>query len=37
MLRRLAGAKIKSENYSRADIIAGRVGAEQTPAKREFD
>ena len=37
MLRRLAGAKMKSENYSRADIIVGRVGAEQTPAKREFD
>ena len=37
MLRRLAGAKIKSENYSRADIVAGRVGAEQTAARREFD
>jgi hypothetical protein len=37
MLRRLAGAKMKSENYSRADIVAGRVGREQTPAKREFD
>jgi hypothetical protein len=37
MLRRLAGAKIKSENYSRADIQTGRVGAEQTPAKREFE
>ncbi len=37
MLRRLAGAKMKSENYSRADIVTGRVGAEQTAAKREFD
>jgi hypothetical protein len=37
MLRRLAGAKMKSENYSRADIVAGRVGAEQTPPRREFD
>jgi hypothetical protein len=37
MLRRLAGAKMKSENYSRADIVAGRVGAEQTPPGREFD
>ncbi|MBI3400360.1 MAG: hypothetical protein HY048_02975 [Acidobacteria bacterium] len=37
MLRRLAGARMKSENYSRADIVTGRVGAEQTPAKREFD
>jgi len=37
MLRRLAGTKMKSENYSRADIVAGRVGAEQTAPKREFD
>lgn len=37
ILRRLSGAKMKSENYSRAEILTGRVGAEQTPAKREFD
>ena len=37
ILRRLAGAKMKSENYSKADIVAGRVGREQTAAKREFD
>ena len=37
MLRRLAGAKMKSENYARAEIVSGRVGAEQTPARREFD
>ncbi|HEV3057992.1 MAG TPA: hypothetical protein VGY48_07075 [Vicinamibacterales bacterium] len=37
MLRRLAGAKMKSENYSRADIVAGRVGAQQTIPRREFD
>jgi hypothetical protein len=37
MLRRLAGAKMKSENYSRAEIVPGRVGAEQAPARREFD
>jgi hypothetical protein len=37
MLRRLAGAKMKSENYSRAEIVAGRVGAEQAAARREFD
>jgi hypothetical protein len=37
ILRRLGGAKIKSENYSKADIIAGRVGPEQTAPKREFD
>ena len=37
MLRRLAGVKIKSENYSRAEIVAGRVGGEQTAPRREFD
>jgi hypothetical protein len=37
MLRRLSGAKMKSENYSRAEIVAGRVGAEQTAPRREFD
>jgi hypothetical protein len=37
ILRRLGGARMKSENYSRADIVAGRVGHEQTVAKREFD
>ena len=36
MLRRLAEAPIKGENYHRADIAAGRVGAEQTAPKREF-
>ena len=37
MLRRIAGAAIKGENYSRAKIAAGHVGAEQASAKREFD
>ena len=37
MLRRLAGAKMKAENYARADIVAGRVGPEQTAPVREFD
>ena len=36
ILRRLGGARMKSENYSRAEIVAGRVGQEQTAAKREF-
>jgi hypothetical protein len=36
MLRRLAGAPIRAENYSVADIVAGRVGPEQTAPKREF-
>jgi hypothetical protein len=37
MMRRLAGAKMRGENYFRADIAAGRVGAAQAPPKREFD
>jgi len=36
MLRRMAGAPIKGENYHQADIAAGRVGAAQTPPRREF-
>ena len=37
MLRRLAGDPMKGENYSRARIEAGRVGAKQEKPKREFD
>jgi hypothetical protein len=37
MLRRIEGAPIKGENYSRAKIEAGRVGADQAEPKREFD
>ena len=37
MLRRLSGAPIKGENYSRAEIAPGRVGADQAPPRREFD
>ena len=39
MLRRLHGAPIKGESYNRADIAAGRVGPDQTPAqsRHEFD
>ena len=37
MLRRLAGGPMKAENYSRAKIEAGRVGADQEKPKREFD
>jgi len=37
ILRRLGGAKMKSENYSKADIVAGRLGQEQTTPRREFD
>jgi len=37
MLRRMSGNPIRGENYSKADIAAGRVGAEQTAPRREFD
>ena len=37
MLRRLAASPVRAENYSRAEIVAGRVGAEQTGPKREFE
>ncbi len=39
MLRRLAGSHVRGENYSRADIQIGRVGAEQSPPpeRSEFD
>src|SRR6266571_541802 len=37
MLRRISGSAIRGENYSRAKIQAGRVGAEQEAPAREFD
>ena len=37
MLRRMAGAPIRGENYFKADIQAGRAGADQPPPKVEFD
>jgi hypothetical protein len=37
MLRRVAGAPIRSEAYVIADIVAGRTGADQAAARREFD
>ena len=37
MLRRLAGVPIRGENYHQAEIVAGRVGADQTAARKEFD
>jgi hypothetical protein len=36
VLRRLAAAPIKSENYHKAGIEVGRVGADQIAPKREF-
>ena len=37
MLRRIAGEPMKGENYSRAKIEPGRVGADQEKPKFEFD
>jgi hypothetical protein len=37
MLRRMAGAPVRSENYFKADIQAGRAGADQAPPRFEFD
>lgn len=36
MLRRLAGVKMKGENYMRAEITTGRVGLDQATPVREF-
>jgi hypothetical protein len=36
MLRRLAGARVRGENYYRAKIEAGRVGRDQAKAVSEF-
>jgi hypothetical protein len=37
MLRRMAGSPVRGENYFKAEIAAGRVGAEQSPPRVEFD
>jgi hypothetical protein len=37
LLRRMAGAPVRGENYFKADIAAGRLGPEQSPPRREFD
>ena len=37
MLRRLAGTPVRGENYFKAEIKAGRVGAEQASPVREFE
>jgi hypothetical protein len=37
MLRRVSGSKIKGENYFKAEIVAGRVGADQSAPRREFE
>jgi len=37
LLRRLAQAPIRGENYARAEIVAGRTGPQQATPRREFD
>ncbi len=37
LLRRLAASPVRGENYFKAEIAAGRVGAEQAAPRREFD
>lgn len=36
LLRRIAGTPVRSENYFKADIVAGRVGRDQTAPKLEW-
>lgn len=36
MLRRMAGSRMKGENYHQAEIERGRVGADQAAPRREF-
>lgn len=37
LLRRLAGGPVRGENYAKAAIRAGRVGADQSDVRVEFD
>ncbi|MFZ3263815.1 MAG: hypothetical protein WA172_07435 [Terriglobales bacterium] len=37
LLRRMAGVPIKGENYFAAEIITGRVGADQAAPRKPFD
>jgi hypothetical protein len=37
LLRRMAGAPVRGENYFKAKIVAGRVGADQAAPVFEFD
>jgi hypothetical protein len=36
ILRGIAGASVRAENYCKADIAAGRVGSDQAPPEMEF-
>lgn len=37
MLRRLAGAPVRGENYYKAEIVSGRVGPDQPGRRVEFE
>jgi hypothetical protein len=37
MLRRMAGSPVRGESYARAEISVGRVGADQSSKRVEFD
>jgi hypothetical protein len=37
LLRRMAGAPVRGENYFKADVTVGRVGPEQAAPRREFE
>jgi len=37
LLRRMFGKPVRGENYFKAEIVAGRVGPEQSAPAREFD
>jgi len=37
MLRRMGGAPVRGESYFEAEIMVGRVGAEQSTTRVEFD
>jgi hypothetical protein len=36
MLRRIAGAPLKAENFYKAEVVVGRLGADQARPKLEF-
>lgn len=37
LLRRLALAPVRGENYARAEVVAGRTGPDQAAPRREFE
>lgn len=37
MLRRIGGSPVRGENYAKAEIVAGRIGPDQSTRRVEFD